>query len=185
MTKPNKIVEVLTSSEDNLIGGLLIYARKRELFRAAIFNRIAPCLEEIAQEVTCKVSPLTIKFEPTKQLNEKGDRIDWGFSFLISSKDGKKDVKLIYIFEKWDLADLFYGVDANATHGVPVKSIFRNPNENWPYGWEWFDGYRSWDGEGIANILEQIKNDGINSDFAKQIMKSIIDAAELCKASCV
>ena len=186
MNKNADIVNIVASSEENLISGLQICARRNEIVKYAVMRPITNFLKEITKRAGAEpeMNHVQVKFIPNDDFNTRGERIDWGFSFFISSKDGKKVVKLIYIFEKWDLADLFYGVDASETHGVPVESIFQNSNKNWPYGWEWFDGYLNWDGEGISNILDEIKNNGINSDFAKKILNSIIDAAKLCKMPC-
>lgn len=184
MIKKDEIVNIVASSEGNLISGLQICARRNEIVKYAVMKPITTFLKEIAERAEKELNHVQVEFRPNDDFNTRGERIDWGFSFFISSKDGKKVVKLIYIFEKWDLANLFYGIDASETHGVPVESIFHNTDKNWPYGWEWFDGYLNWDGEGISNILEQIKNNGINADFAKKILNSIIDAAKLCKVPC-
>ena len=89
-----------------------------------------------------------------------------------------------YVFDAWDLNNLYYGIDKKQTSvGVPATLIFDNPTDNWPWGWKWIkDRYKNWDCDNICTILEQInKMNGLNSDFANEFLMAIKKASTLLK----
>lgn len=185
MKEMDYIVKEVAFSEDNLISGLLICSRRIEIIQSALMGPISEILKEVAEKAGSDLH-LGVQYIPYNSYDKRGGKIDWNFKFLISTSDGKRQVCLKYIFNSWDLTDLYYGIDNDETAGVPVpiKPIFPKTTEYWRYGWEWMpEPFSRWDCENIGKILKQIKTNGINSDFAKKISETIKQAAELCKMS--
>ncbi len=184
MKEMDDIVKEVSCSEDNHISGLLICSRRNKIIQSALMGPITKVLNEVAQKTESELH-LRVQCIPYNGYDKRGDKIDWNFKFLISTSDGKRQVCLKYIFNSWDLADLYYGIDNVETSGVPVEPIFTKTTDYWRYGWEWMpEPFKKWDCENIGEILKQIQINGINSDFAKTISETIKRAAELCKMSC-
>ena len=184
MKEKDDIVKEVTSSEDNVISGLQICYRRNDIIRSALMGSITDVLNKVAQKAE-KDLHLHVEYKPDNDFAKRGGKIDWNFKFLISTPDGKRQVCLKYIFNSWDLADLYYGIDNDETAGVPIEPVFPETTDYWRYGWEWMpEPFKRWDCDIICEIMKQIKTYGINSDFAKTISKTIERAAELCKMSC-
>jgi len=182
MQEMDNIVKAVASSDEDLISGLLICSRRNGIIQSAIMGPITKVLNEVAQKAESNLNHLRVKYIPYNKLDTRGGKIDWNFKFLISTYDGKQQVCLKYIFNNWDLADLYYGIDKEETAGVPVTPIFPDTTDYWRYGWAWVpDEYRSWDCVSICKILEQIKVNGSNSNFAKSILETINQASTLLK----
>lgn len=110
---------------------------------------------------------LNIKFK-SNEFTERSGKLDWGFSYFITNS--QKTVKVVYIFDKWGLIDLYYGISKdNISSGVPITPIFNNPSDNWPWGWEWApDKYNTWNGENLYHIIDELTSQPYeSSEFCK------------------
>ncbi len=176
----NHIDEIVNevATDENLIPGLLICSRKNELVRKAILGPISNILGKVAENAKHILDNLQVEFKPSDIIEPRG-KIDWNFKFLISSSDGKRQVCLKYTFGNGDLSNLYYGIDCEKTVGVPLGRIFSIITDEWPYGWDWVkEEYKTWNCNTICIILEQIKEKGIDSDFAKEVLETIKKAAD-------
>lgn len=181
MTKSDDIVNIIESSTENLVSGLQICARRNEIVKSAVLGPITTFLKRIAEKAGAEpeMNHVQVEFRPNPDLNTKGVKVDWGFEFLITSSVDKQQVCLKYIFDNWNLVNLYYGIDkAQTSVGIQASNIFGNRSDDWPWGWKWMkDAYKNWDCNNICTILEQSKMN--DSDFEKEVIMAIKTASKL------
>lgn len=181
MDEKNDVVKTVISTYENLISGLRICAQQTDLLEEAILGHIKNELEKIVNLAQTLLPTLHVEFEPYDRFDYRGGKIDWGFSYIISSDHGQM-VGLKYIFDNWNLKNLYYGIDQTQTtrDGIANVKVFDEVNDNWPWGWSYMEaGYRDWDCETVSSILEDIHKNGTESNFVRIIIDSINKAASL------
>lgn len=178
MNENNKIVEEIASQDEYLKNAILICSYQNDIIKKAISGPITKALEYI-KEMAKEKTKLEINFM-SNEFNEKGGRLDWGFSYFITKN--QKTIRLCYIFDNWGLINLYYGILKDGTsHDIAVKPIFKYSNENWPWGWDWvLDKYNNWSGESLYNIIDELSNSTYDSSpFCKTILDSILNSLQL------
>lgn len=174
----NKIVEEIASQDEYLKNAILICSYQNDIIKKAISGPITKALEYI-KEMAKEKTKLEINFM-SNEFNEKGGKLDWGFSYFITKN--QKTIRLCYIFDNWGLINLYYGILKDGTsHDIAVKPIFKYSNENWPWGWDWvLDKYNNWSGESLYNIIDELSNSTYDSSpFCKTILDSILNSLQL------
>lgn len=161
MNENNKIVEEIASQDEYLKNAILICSYQNDIIKKAISGPITKALEYI-KEMAKEKTKLEINFM-SNEFNEKGGKLDWGFSYFITKN--QKTIRLCYIFDNWGLINLYYGILKDGTsHDIAVKPIFKYSNENWPWGWDWvLDKYNNWSGESLYNIIDELSNSTYDS----------------------
>lgn len=178
MNENNKIVEEIASQDEYLKNAILICSYQNDIIKKAISGPITKALEYI-KEMAKEKTKLEINFM-SNEFNEKGGKLDWGFSYFITKN--QKTIRLCYIFDNWGLISLYYGILKDGTsHDIAVKPIFKYSNENWPWGWDWvLDKYNNWSGESLYNIIDELSNSTYDSSpFCKTILDSILNSLQL------
>lgn len=178
MNENNKIVEEIASQDEYLKNAILICSYQNDIIKKAISGPITKALEYI-KEMAKEKTKLEINFM-SNEFNEKGGKLDWGFSYFITKN--QKTIRLCYIFDNWGLINLYYGILKDGTsHDIAVKPIFKYSNENWPWGWDWvLDKYNNWSGESLYNIIDELSNSTYDSSpFCKTILDSILNSLQL------
>lgn len=178
MNEKNPIVEEIASKEDYLKNAILICSYQNDIIKKAISGPITKALEHI-REMAEQKTQLNIKFK-SNEFTERSGKLDWGFSYFITNN--QKTVKVVYIFDKWGLIDLYYGISKdNISSGVPITPIFNNPSDNWPWGWEWApDKYNTWNGENLYHIIDELTSQPYeSSEFCKNILNVIVKSSKL------
>lgn len=183
MENKNSLVEEIASNNDYLKNAVLLCSLQSEIIKKAIMGPIRQVLENIQKIAQDRISPLTVEFKPDNDFGEKGGKIDFGFSYIIT--DGNHTVNLRYTFDHWGLNDLYYGIsELHTSREIQLKQpIFKNQTDTWSWGFEWMpDKYRYWNGNNLYNILEELTSStSESSEFYKIIINSIERAAELFK----
>ena len=183
MEDNNSLVEEITSNNDYLRNAILICSLRNEIIKKAIMGPIKQALENIQKIAQDRINPLKVEFKPDDDFGEKSEKIDWSFSYVIT--DGKHTVNLKYIFDRWGLNGLYYGIlKQDTSREIPLEQpIFNNQNEIWSWGWEWMPfKYQSWNGEDLYNLIGELTGNAFeSSDFYKIIVDSIQKASELLK----
>lgn len=158
----DKMISFL-SQKDNIENVARIASLFNDIRKEAIQKYVFPQLKSVAKKLDLDFS--LDKNKAKADFNSKGQQIDFSMYFFTKNSS---NVCIHYIFNNWNLINLFWGIDANSSIPRCEKlDIFDESNDQWPWGRKWVDDkFKNWNDPDTLNRV-------IKGEFAKEVEKDL------------